>query len=244
MALKEVAYLKIRKPDWYTHQNNNVLGSSANLQLQLMGIGGAAGRQQPHGAAICHQLTNQHIVLDRCTSQSGQKAKEEVPRSARLKKTNASTKPDTLWLQIGTVMLIISHRQDVLKLLECWGQPSNTSASASPQGSNGRAHHEVACSIWVILATTDYCTLAHLFGITRSTVCSIVHVFACSISEAIKLPEGMKWSFTHWSHWRKSYPHRCTERTSRFLVFQFQSFGPSAGGWRSWILVSLATILK
>lgn len=157
-----------------------------------MGIGGAAGRQQPHGAAICHQLTNQHIVLDRCTAQSGQKAKEEVPRSARLKKTNASTKPDTLWLQIGTVMLIISHRQDVLKLLECWGQPSNTSASASPQGSNGRAHHEVTCSIWVILATTDYCTLAHLCGITRSTVCSIVHEFACSISEAIKLPEGMK----------------------------------------------------
>lgn len=104
-----------------------------------MGIGGAAGRQQPHGATICHQLTNQHIVLDRCTAQSGQKAQAQMPRRARLKKTNASTKPDTLWLQIGTVMLIVSDRQDVLKLFECWGQPSNTSASASPQGSTSRA---------------------------------------------------------------------------------------------------------
>jgi len=33
----------------------------------------------------------------------------------------------------------------------------------------------VAVTIWCLATPTEYCTIAHLFGIARSTVCEIVH---------------------------------------------------------------------
>lgn len=41
-----------------------------------------------------------------------------------------------LWLQIGAVMLTVSQKQNVLKMLG--GQPSNTPVGAFAQGSNSR----------------------------------------------------------------------------------------------------------
>lgn len=215
-----------------------------------MGIGGAAGRQQPHGATICHQLTNQHIVLDRCTTQSGQKAKAQMPRRARLKKTNSSTKPDTLWLQIGTVMLTVSDRQGVLKLLQWWGQPSNTSASTSPQGCTGRARdpswsHLQHLGYFGHHSLLYFSSLVWHYRVHRVLDCAWICVFDIRGHQSTRSDE---------MHFHTLEP--LTEVTSPtvalkenhvfsvFFVFQFQLFGPSAGGWRSWILVSLATILK
>ena len=53
----------------------------------------------------------------------------------------------------------------------------------------------VAVTLWCLATLTEYHTIAHLFGIARSTVCEIVHKTCCSVvdvllKEYIKFPTG------------------------------------------------------
>ena len=53
--------------------------------------------------------------------------------------------------------------------------------------------HQVAVTIWCLATPTEYRTIAHLFGIARSTVCEIVHetchcIVDVLLKEYIKFP--------------------------------------------------------
>ena len=38
-----------------------------------------------------------------------------------------------------------------------------------------QVNHRVAITLWYLATYTEYCTISHLFGVGRSTVCEIVH---------------------------------------------------------------------
>ena len=55
----------------------------------------------------------------------------------------------------------------------------------------------LAVTLWFLSTTAEYCTIAHLFGIARSTVCEIVHETSAAIvyfflNTYIRFPVGDK----------------------------------------------------
>lgn len=53
----------------------------------------------------------------------------------------------------------------------------------------------IAVAIWRLATNTEYRTIAHLFGISRASVCCIVNEFCCVVCEIlmpelIKIPQG------------------------------------------------------
>jgi len=55
--------------------------------------------------------------------------------------------------------------------------------------------HRVAITLWCLATCGEYCTIGHLFGIARSTVCIIVHdtcaaIVTTMMSHYISFPHG------------------------------------------------------
>ncbi|TNN04095.1 hypothetical protein fugu_001124 [Takifugu bimaculatus] len=95
------------------------------------GVGGYKSMQFLSNVVMGPTLNNRLRSLDRCTTQSVQKAKAQAPRRAQIPTKSTNMMLDiicwlfvALWLQIGAVMLTVSQKQNVMKVFG--GQPSNT----------------------------------------------------------------------------------------------------------------------